>query len=95
LIIINIFNCKVPRVLVGNKIDSQKRVVLKDDAEKLAKSKKLAYFESSAKDNVGISEIFLHLTQLALAKKMGSNKVKDESEKMDLNLKKKKKSGCC
>jgi len=51
LLEINDNDCnQVPKVLVGNKIDCP-RVVDRDAAEKFAKSKKLKYFESSAKES--------------------------------------------
>lgn len=42
-------------------------------AETLAKNKKLDYFESSAKDNTGIDDIFRALTKKALIKKNMEN----------------------
>lgn len=86
----------VPRVLVGNKTDCQNRIVTTETATKWAQSKKLPYFESSAKLNEGISELFLHLTKLALDKKQASDRPKNNDKKVELTDKtKKKKSSCC
>jgi len=87
---------KVPRVLVGNKIDCPNRRVQKEDAEKFAKSKKMDYFESSAKLNEGVYQIFHKLAELGLAKKgVDSNSAKNENRvELDQKIKKKKKS-CC
>ena len=62
--------------MVGNKIDfaPPRRVVDREAAERYAKSKNLKYFESSAKNNVNIDEIFYHLTELGLEKKLRQNK---------------------
>lgn len=59
----------VPMVLVGNKADlADKRQVSKDEAQTLAnKICKGKYFESSAKNNSNISEVFEELvTQVAI-----------------------------
>lgn len=59
----------VPMVLVGNKADlADKRQVSKDEAQTLAnKICKGKYFESSAKNNTNISEVFEELvTQVAI-----------------------------
>lgn len=49
-------------VVLGNKIDlSERRIVSSEDAHQLAKKYKMRYFDSSAKDMIGIEEPFLHL----------------------------------
>jgi len=45
-------------VLVGNKCDSEERVVLKEEIEKYSVENGLIYFEASAKDNINVSEAF-------------------------------------
>ena len=42
-------------ILVGNKVDLP-REVSKEEGKKMADSHKIKYFETSAKDNVGINE---------------------------------------
>ena len=54
----------VERMLVGNKVDMEdKRVVPRDVAQKLAAEHSIPYFETSAKNNQGVEEAFLALTQ--------------------------------
>lgn len=45
-------------ILCGNKLDLDKRVVEKSDAEKLAEDENMKYFEVSAKTNENILEMF-------------------------------------
>jgi len=88
----------VPRVLVGNKIDCPNRAVQTESAEKFAKSKKLAYFESSAKLNEGVLDVFLHVAKMALAKKHVTDRPKGATQQQGLDLKEHKshkKSKCC
>lgn len=58
-----------PMVLVGNKSDSLRREVSYDTALCFADAHKMAYFETSAKDNVGIIEPFHKIAQLVRTKK--------------------------
>ncbi|UJR25863.1 hypothetical protein I4U23_007213 [Adineta vaga] len=49
-------------VLIGNKIDKENfRVVSSQEGKQLANSRKMGFFECSAKDNKGIGEIFKYL----------------------------------
>lgn len=49
-------------VILGNKVDlSERRIISLEDAHQLAKRYKMRYFETSAKDAVGIEESFLYL----------------------------------
>jgi len=59
-----------PAVLVGNKIDLEEfRVILRDHAEKYAKSKGfIGYYEVSAKNNVNIEKPFIDLIKCILSK---------------------------
>ena len=53
--------CDISRkviILVGNKIDIEKREVKKEEALSFAKTNKIKYFETSAKSGAGIKEIF-------------------------------------
>mgnify|MGYP002624642748 CR=1 FL=1 len=52
-----------PIVLVGNKIDVDKREVTTQDGNNLAKEKQIKYFETSAKNGSGIKEAFNQLYQ--------------------------------
>ena len=49
---------KVCIILVANKIDHEERVVTEEEGEKLAKSFNLKIFESSAKENINVTEAF-------------------------------------
>ena len=45
--------------MVGNKIDLEdERKISREEAQNLAKSYKMQYFETSAKENNGINELF-------------------------------------
>jgi len=82
---------KIQIVLVGNKIDSpNRRVISKEDGEKLAREYNLNYFETSAKENVNIQETFSYLTKeiYNLAEKNNNRTTLDPT-------KKKKLAGCC
>jgi len=57
-------NAKMPLVLVGNKADLQAdRQVSVDEGKKLAESFHAIYKESSAKDDVGVADIFKNLVK--------------------------------
>lgn len=86
----------VPKVLVGNKTDLR-REVPREEAEKFAKSKKIKYFESSAKLDQGIWDIFYHLTELGLDKKLKHRKQENAVVQLnsDKKSKKKKKKSFC
>jgi len=86
----------VPKVLVGNKTDLR-REVPRDEAERFARTKKIKYFESSAKLDEGIWDIFYHLTELGLEKKLKKSKQQQQQAVVQLEAskkKKKKKSFC-
>eukprot|EP01120_Amphizonella_sp_Union-15-10_P003621 TRINITY_DN1402_c0_g1_i2.p1 TRINITY_DN1402_c0_g1~~TRINITY_DN1402_c0_g1_i2.p1 ORF type:complete len:201 (-),score=32.67 TRINITY_DN1402_c0_g1_i2:53-655(-) len=60
------------RILVGNKIDlldSSSRAVSKEDAEQLADSNGVQYFETSAKTAEGVNECFRQLCEMIHAQK--------------------------
>ena len=54
-------NEKIKICLVGNKIDSDERKISYEDGKKLADEYKLQFFESSAKENICIDQIFNYL----------------------------------
>jgi len=58
-------NCEmVSKILVGNKSDdASSKVVLSEDAQRLANQKDIPLFEVSAKDNTGVNGMFLAITQ--------------------------------
>lgn len=56
-------NCDaVPKILVGNKCeDIAHRAVAEEDARNLANAIKIQYFETSAKDNINVQQVFMSL----------------------------------
>ena len=54
---------KVCVLLVANKIDIEKREVTKEEGETLANNYNLDIYESSAKDNINVSEVFQDLAE--------------------------------
>jgi len=94
-------NCDiVNKVLVGNKNDCPDlKVVETDDARRFSEQMHVQLFESSAKDNINVEEVFNHITKLVLRSKKEQQAKDNEANKQDgvkLGGKtKKKKSGCC
>ena len=97
-------NCDdVSRVLVGNKSDDpDRRVVLKEDASRFASQMGIQLFETSAKENLNVEEMFRAITDLVL----NSKKAQRESlDRPPTNIRigqgrpngnpNKKKSSCC
>lgn len=64
-------NCDlVNRVLVGNKNDDpNQKVVLTEDAQRFATQMGIQLFETSAKDNINVEEMFLAVTKMVLRTK--------------------------
>ena len=54
---------KTIKVLVGNKCDKSDRVVTEEEGEKLAAEFNMNFFETSAKTNQNVNEVFYFLTQ--------------------------------
>ena len=56
--------------LVGNKIDleSSSKIVSHDEGEKLANEEKMLFYETSAKENINIEELFTHIAKSVLEK---------------------------
>ncbi|CAJ0941556.1 unnamed protein product, partial [Mesorhabditis belari] len=65
-------NCEnVQKILVGNKCeDSSKRIVLESDARQFAETMNIRFFETSAKDNRNVEEMFSCITRLVLEAKL-------------------------
>lgn len=58
------------RTQVGNKNDDpQRKVVLTEDAQRFAEQMGIQLFETSAKDNLNVEEMFLAITQKVLRHK--------------------------
>lgn len=55
----NSVSSKAPKFLIGNKCDdTENRVISREEAEKMAQDYELTYFETSAKNNYNIKEMF-------------------------------------
>ena len=54
---------KVCVFLVANKIDIEDRLISREDGEEIAKNNNLEFYESSAKDNINVSEVFQDLAE--------------------------------
>ena len=82
---------KVCIILIANKIDSDQRVVSKEDGESLAQSFKLPFFESSAKENINVNEAFKQLVEEI------SGKFENilRGSKLDISGPKNNKKKCC
>ncbi|XP_065054828.1 ras-related protein Rab-35-like [Rhopilema esculentum] len=94
-------NCDtVSKVLVGNKDDCPElKVVETGDAEKLAEKMNVQLFETSAKENQNIEEVFDCITKLVLVtKKAQQQKANEDRSQGGISLdksSKKKKKGMC
>ena len=55
---------EIPKVLIACKIDRPDRKISKTDGENLASTLNMQYFETSAKANIGIDEIFAHMARM-------------------------------
>ena len=85
---------KVCVILIANKIDSEERVVSKEDAAALAKNYELKLYESSAKENINVTEAFQDLieninTNYSAILSSGTQLKKNTSTDNQ------KKAGCC
>ena len=83
----------VCKVLVGNKCDKPDRVVTEEEGKKLAEDFSMSFFETSAKTNQNVNEVFNFLTQEIL--KANEGKTQQMGDKLKKDDKKEKKSGCC
>ncbi|NP_001306719.1 ras-related protein Rab-35-like [Bactrocera neohumeralis] len=92
-------NCDVVnKVLVGNKNDDpDRKVVITEDAQRFARQMDIELFETSAKDNINVEEMFLAITRQVLQHKLRN--AQNEQQKDSITLKKqqknKRKSKCC
>ncbi len=82
--------------LVGNKIDmNESRVISNEEGKKIADEFKIPYFETSAKSNIGVEEVFTHLVKEVDTIYMNEHK-EEVGRKTVLNQKtKNKKKKCC
>lgn len=67
----------VVKVLVGNKCDSDKRVVSYEEGRRLAEELSMNFYETSAKENIEVTEMFLDIGgQAKLILHQGKEEVK-------------------
>ncbi|CAH1802605.1 unnamed protein product [Owenia fusiformis] len=93
-------NCDVVnRILVGNKDDDpERKVVLTEDAQRFADQMGIQLFETSAKENINVEEMFMAVTKLVLStKKDQQAKLAQPNETVKLGGagSKKPKKKCC
>lgn len=100
----NLTSKKIPSVtfllLVGNKNDTpERKVVLTEDAQRFADTMNIQLFETSAKDNINVEEMFLAVTRLVLRSKQEMRERQNVTQNDTVNLRKSnkqgKKSKCC
>ncbi|XP_019763787.2 ras-related protein Rab-35 isoform X1 [Dendroctonus ponderosae] len=86
-------------ISVGNKNDTpDRKVVLTEDAQRFADTMNIKLFETSAKDNINVEEMFMSITRLVLRSKLEmKERQNDHKDVVNLRDKKKssKKSKCC
>ena len=91
------YSTKMPVCLFGNKSDLQNREVTQDEIDNLCHEENLTYFETSAKENKGISEGITKIVNIAY--KLNENESFSKGQplkKIDINnSNKKKKKKCC
>lgn len=94
-------NCEVVnRILVGNKNDSpDRKVVLTEDAKRFADQMSLQLFETSAKDNLNVEEMFMAITKQVLKTKLEAKERQANQSNDTVNLRKSnnksRKNKCC
>lgn len=93
-------NCDVVnRILVGNKDDNlEKKIVCTEDAQKFADQVGIKLFETSAKDNKNVDEMFMAITEQVLkTKKEQLDRIQQQSgDAVRLSAKSSKsKKKCC
>ena len=69
-------NSHIKKIIIGNKIDLQREVV-KEEAEGFAQINNVPYYESSAKDNIGVVDSIRALATEVLKDKLNAPKIKE------------------
>ena len=59
-------DCKTFKVLIGTKKDSDDRVVSEEEGKQLAEDNNMVYFETSAKNNENVAQVFHFLVNKIL-----------------------------
>ena len=82
--------------LVGNKIDLiDKRIITNADGKKLSEEIKIKYYETSAKDSIGVNEVFENLVKDMDNFYSEQHQEEIETIHIDKKDKKKRKLRCC
>lgn len=87
-------------ISVGNKNDDpQRKVVLTEDAQRFAEQMGIQLFETSAKDNINVEDMFLSITEKVLRHKKTTQRQQNEQndDRVKLNDRNpgKKRKKCC
>jgi len=98
---INLFNENhngkegIPRYLIGNKADKEKKVQ-KEEIDDFLNKNKIKYYETSAKNNTGIDELFQELSEdlYKMLVETGGNNMPQNTQKISNYKRKKQKSDC-
>ena len=77
-------------VLIANKIDSDGRIVTKEEGERLAKESNLEIFEASAKEKINVNEAFERIIE-NISENYEANNVGVQLDEKETKKKKKKK----
>ena len=89
---------KIKKVIVGNKSDLQnERIISREEAERMASTYHLKYYEISAKDNVGIDDLMNDLINEIIQEKEKNENNDDHQGNIELevaNHQEEKKSYC-
>jgi Ras-related protein Rab-35 len=72
---------------VGNKNDDpQRKVVLTEDAQRFADQMSIQLFETSAKDNINVEDMFLAITQKVLRHKKETQSKSDQQNDQKIKI---------
>ena len=83
-------------ILVGNKLDlKEKQEISRNVAEDFAKSHKIQFIESSAKDNIGIQEVFYKLTRNICQKVLSGEIILTKNGHIPIQNNEEKNEGTC
>ena len=91
-------NPNIPKFLVGNKCDLNEKNIKQNDIDDFAKDNNLKYVETSAKDNILITELFQEIGEILYKDfvKSGKEHKSQKVENIEINEdKENKKKGCC
>ncbi|ELP89386.1 Ras family protein, partial [Entamoeba invadens IP1] len=84
-------NEHIPIIICGNKCDLElNRIVTTDKGETLANSMNIQFFETSAKNDINVENVFCALLKAVLKKKQSFQRAKNE-----LNIQKSSEKNSC